>query len=143
MRPWCIRFFGRETRKSTKINSIVASTNNIIFWGTCFFFLRTSRQKQKTKKIGEKLEKLLPLYLWYADHIKDALDNHEQSGGGAGCERPRQRGTDASFTYMLLRSCRDVRRPRHPSNAKTAAISQPDPDGTCDGQPDALPGHHC
>ena len=54
MRPWCIRFFGRETRKSTKINSIVASTNNIIFWGTWGGLLRTSRQKHKTKKIGKK-----------------------------------------------------------------------------------------
>ena len=62
-------------------------------------------------------------------HIKDALDNHEQTGGGACCKRPRQRGTDASFTCMLLRSCRDVRRPRHLPIAKTA-ISQPDPDGT-------------
>ena len=69
---------------------------------------------------------------WYTYHIKDTLDNHEQSGGGAGCKRPRQRGTDASFTCVFLRSCRDVRRPRHLPNAKTVAIFQPesDPDGT-------------
>ena len=70
------------------------------------------------------------MYLWYTDHIKDALDNHEQSGGGAGCKRPRQRGTVASFTCVLLRSCCDVRRPRHVPNAKTAAVFRPDPDGT-------------
>ena len=62
--------------------------------------------------------------------FKDALDNHEQTGGGAGCKRPRQRGTDASFTCVLLRSRRDVRRPWRLPNVKTAAIFQPHPDGT-------------
>ena len=67
---------------------------------------------------------------WYTYHIKDALDNHEQTGGGACCKRPRQRGTDASFTCVLLRSCRDVRFPRHLPNAKTAAFFQCHPDET-------------
>ena len=61
---------------------------------------------------------------WYTYDNKDVLDNHEQTGGEAGCKRPRQQGTDASFTCVLLRSSREVRRPRHMPNAKTAAIFQ-------------------
>ena len=83
--------------------------------------------------MGEKLDKLLrrtvvPGIIRY--HIKDALDNHEQPRGGAGCKRPRQRGTDESFTRVVLRSCRDVRRRWHLPNAKIAAIPRPDLDGT-------------
>ena len=119
----------KETQKRTKKNenSIVkiqqAAANNIISSSTCFFF-------SKKQKIGGKYWRSCYRCTWYTYHIEYALDNHEQTGGGAGCKRPRQRGTDASFTCVLLRSCRDVRRPRHLPNAKTAAISQPDPDGT-------------
>ena len=107
-----------------------ASRSNIICSSTCFFFFRNQRTR-KTKKMGEITGKAATTIVpGYTYHIKDALDNHEQTGGRAGCKRPRQRGTDASFTCVLLRSFRDVRRPRHLPNAKTAAIFQPDPDGT-------------
>ena len=132
MRPWCIRtLWQRNAKNNEKLLVIIpqASANNMICSNTCFYFLRTSRQK-KTKQTGGGKWRSCYRCTWYTYHIKDALDNHEQTGGGAGCERPRQRGTDASFTCVLLRSCRDVRRPRHLPNAKTAAISQPDPDGT-------------
>ena len=58
-------------------------------------------KNQPTKKTqigGGKWRRSYYRCTWYTYHIKDALDDHEQTGGGAGCERPRQRGTDASFT---------------------------------------------
>ena len=131
MRLWCIHF-GRERNAKENENVIVniqqAAANNIISSSTWQFFKRTSRQK-KTKNGGKKLEKVLPLYRTRIT-FKDALDNCEQTGGGAGGKRPRQRGTDASFTCVLIRFCRDVRCPRHLPNVKTAAIFQPHPDET-------------
>ena len=128
--------FGREinANKNENLTLIVktqqAAANNIICSST-WYFLKNQRTK-KTKSGGKNWRSYYGSNrcTWYTDHIKDALDNHEQTGGGAGCERPPQRGTYASFTCVLLRSCRHVRRPRHLPNAKTAAISQPDPDGT-------------
>ena len=126
----------REKERKQLIAKIQqAAENNIICSSTWYFFRKNSPQKKKGR--GE-LEKLLPLYVpgigitsLYRYHIKDALDNHKQTGGGAVCKRPReQRGTDPAFTCVLLRSCRDVRPPRHLPSAKTATFSQPDPDGT-------------
>ena len=103
-----------------------AAANKIICSSTWFFFFKEPADKKKGKKNWKSYYRCT----WYTYHIKDALDNHEHTGHGAGCKRPRQRGTDALFTCVLLRSCRDVRRPRHLPNAKTTAIFQPDPDGT-------------
>ena len=100
MRPWCIRtLWQRNAKNNEKLLVIIpqASANNMICSNTCFYFLRTSRQK-KTKQTGGGKWRSCYRCTWYTYHIKDALDNHEQTGGGAGCERPRQRGTDASFT---------------------------------------------
>ena len=58
-----------------------------------------------------------------AYHIKDSFDNHEQTGGGACCKKAATT-RDRCVPHMLLRSCRDVRRPRHLPNAKTAAMLQ-------------------
>ena len=125
MQPWCIRF-GRERnakKNETLIVKIQQAANNTISSSTWHFFFKNQPTK-KTKTRGENWRSYYRC-TWYTYHVKDALDNHEQTGGGAGCKRPRQRGTDASFTCVLLRSCRDVRRPRHLPNAKTAAIFQP------------------
>ena len=110
-----------------EIIAIIKSENLIVkiqqaanYFGVCcfleylFFFLTRRQIKQK---VGGKNWRSYYRCTWYTYHIKDALDNHEQAGGGACCRRPRQRGTDASFTRVLLRSCRDVRRPRHLPNA--------------------------
>ena len=124
----------REKNTKKNENLIVklqqAAANNIICSSTVpvFLFSRTSRQKKKEKKTGEATN-VVP-GIWYAYHIKDALDNQEHTGDEAGCKRSRERGTNASFTCVLLWSCRDVRRPRYLSNAKTAAIIEPHPDGT-------------
>ncbi|CAM9807425.1 unnamed protein product, partial [Laminaria digitata] len=39
--------------------------------------------------------------------IKGSFDNHEQTGGGACCKRPRQRSPDASITgfFSLVATC--------------------------------------
>ena len=118
----------REKERNLMVNIQQAAANKMTFSSTWYFSLKN--QPTKKQKIGEKNWRSCYRCTWYTCSIKDALDNHEQTGGGAGCKRPRQRGTNASFTCVLLRSCRDVRRPRHLPNAKTAAISQPDPDGT-------------
>ena len=134
MRPWCIHF-GRERNAQKNENLMIkrqqAAANNIICSSTFFFFF-PKNQPTKKKEKGKKLEKLLPLYPVYV------LVSHQGRFGQprtnwrrgrlhkAGTTRDRY----ASFTCVLLRSCRDVRRPRHLPNAKTAAISQPDTDGT-------------
>ena len=102
-----------------------AANSRVISPSICFFFKNYPHKptKKKYKKIEEKNCRSYYRCTWCTYDIKDVLDNHEQTGGEAGCKRPRQRGTDASFTCVLLRSCRDVRRPRHPPNAKTAALT--------------------
>ena len=98
------------------VNIQQAAANKMTFSSTWYFSLKN--QPTKKQKIGEKNWRSCYRCTWYTCSIKDALDNHEQTGGGAGCKMPRQRGTDASFTCVLLRSCRDVRRPQHLPNAK-------------------------
>ena len=75
---------------------------------------------KKNKKWGGKLEK--PLRRTVVPGIcitsRTLWTTTNKTGGGAGCKRPRQRGTDGSFTCVLLRSCRDARRRRHLSNAR-------------------------
>ena len=70
MRPWCLRFFGRERNAKKNENLTVkiqqAAANDTIFSSTFYFFLRTIRQKKKNR--GKKLEKLLPLCLVYVWH---------------------------------------------------------------------------
>ena len=135
MRPWCIHFvWQRKKREKERKNysKNTASSSKHYLLEYLVNFSKEPADKKKTKNRGKELEKLprrtvVPGITYY---IKDALDNHEQTEGGADWKRPRQRGTDASFTCVLLRSCRDVRRPRHLPNAKTTAIFQPDPDGT-------------
>ena len=119
----------KKREKERKFNSknTASSSKRYYFLEYLVFFFKNHPTK---KKIGGKNWRSYYRCAWYTYDIKDALDNHEQSGGGAGCKRPRQRGTDAPFTCVLLRSCRDEQRPRHLPNAKTAAIFQPDPDGT-------------
>ena len=121
----------RNAKKNEKLMVKIqqAAANNTICSSTWYFFLKNQITKKK-KKTGGKNWRSCCRCTWYTYHIKDASDNQEQTGSGAGCKRPRQRGTDASFTCVLLRSFCDVRRPRHLPNAKTAAISPPDPDGT-------------
>ena len=103
-----------------------AAAHNTLFARVPGIFFKQPDYNKKTKIRGKNWISyyLVPLYLVYVSH-QGALDNHEQSGGGAGCKRPRQRGTDASFTCVLLRSCRDVRSPRHLPNATTVAIFNP------------------
>ena len=80
-----------------------------------FFKNQLTKKKQK---IGGGNWRSYYRCTWCTYHIKDALDNHEQTGGGAGCKRSRQRGTDASFTCVLLRSCRDVATSPAPAQRK-------------------------
>ena len=97
----------REKNEKLVVKIQQAAANNIIWSSTCFFFFfkvssRLKKRKQG-KKTGEATINVTYRCTWYTYHsIKDALDNHEQTGGGAGCKRPQQRGTDASFTCASL-----------------------------------------
>ena len=117
-------------RRNAKKNESVmvkiqqAAANNIISSGTWDFFLKNQPTKKNKNREGAKTGEATTVVpgTVCVSH-QGSFGNHEQTGGGAGCKRPRQRGTDSSFTCVLLRSCRDVRRPRHPPNAKTAALT--------------------
>ena len=90
----------------------------------CIFCQEPADTKNKNR--GKKLEKLLPLYLVRIRITPRALwtTTNTLEAGTAANKRPRQRGTDASHTCVLVRSCRDVRRPRHLPNENTADIFQ-------------------
>ena len=85
----------KKREKEQKINSKnTASSSKHYLLQYLVFFLEEPADK-KRKKIGGKNWRSYYRCTWYTYHIRDALGNHEQSGGGAGCKRPRQRGTDA------------------------------------------------
>ena len=125
----------KETRKRTKFNRKNTASSGKQYYFLEYlipgiFFERTNQSTKKKQKLGGKTGEATTVVpriritsrtLWTTTNKLEA--------GPAANKRPRQRGTDASFTCVLLRSCRDVRRPRHLPNANTAAIFQPDPDG--------------
>ena len=117
-----------ETRKRTKFNrkNTASSSKQYYLLEYLFFFSKEPADKKNSNR-GKKLEKLLPLYLVHIRITSRTLwtTTNKLEVGPAANKRPRQRGIDASFTCVLLRSCRDVRRPRHLPNANTAAIFQP------------------
>ena len=63
-------------------------------------------------------------------HMKDTLDNQPRTNLRRGLRQKAVTTRDRCVAHMLLRSCRDVRRPRHLPNAKLTAIVQSHPDGT-------------
>ena len=119
--------FGRERNAKKKRNLIVKihkQQQTVLFPRIPgIFFQKPDDKKRKKKNRGGK--KLLPLYPVYI-RITSTLwtTTNKLEAGPAANKRPRQRETDASHTRVLLRSCRDVRRPRHQPNENTAAIFQ-------------------
>ena len=79
-----------------------AKGRDIISSSTWYFFLKN----QPTKKNKNRGKNWRSYYrcTWYTYHIKDALDNHEQTGGGAGCKRPRLRRSHVCF-FRLVATC--------------------------------------
>ena len=63
-------------------------------------------------------------------HMKDTFDNQPRTNLRRGLLQKAVTTRDRCVAHMLLRSCCDVRRPRHLPNAKITAILQPRPDGT-------------
>ena len=119
----------REKQRQFNGKNTASSSQQYYFLGYLWFFFKEPADKKKTK-IGEKTGEAATVVpgIRVASRTLWTTTNKLEAGPAAN-KRPRQRGTDASFTYVLLRSCGDVRRPRHLPNAKTAAISQPDADG--------------
>ena len=121
--------FGRERNtRRTKFNgkNIASSSKQYYFLECLVFFFEESAEK-RNKNTGKKLEKLLPLLYLVHTHITSRTPwttTNKLEAGPAANKTPRQRGTEASHTCVLLRSCRDVRRPRHLPNANAAAIFQ-------------------
>ena len=83
-------------RRNAKKNESVmvkiqqAAANNIISSGTWDFFLKNQPTKKTKIGRGQKLEKLLPLYLvLYAYHIKEALETTNKLEAG-----PAAKGRD-------------------------------------------------
>ena len=131
MRPWCI-LFGRErnakkNEKSTLKNA-ASSSKQYYLLEHLLFFSRTSRQK-KTKNKGEKLEKLLPLYLVYVSH--QGRFGKPRTNWRRGWLQRAATTRDRRVVHTCASSVLSQRATSPPpDNAKTAAISQPGPDGT-------------
>ena len=120
----------KETRKRTIFFYIknTASSSNIICSSTWHFFLRTSRQK-KTQHRGKKLEKLLPLYLVYVS--QQGRFGKPRTNWRRGWLQRAATTRDRRVVHTCASSVLSQRATSPPpDNAKTAAISQPGPDGT-------------
>ena len=89
--PGAYTLFGREgnAKENEKLNTASSSEQNYFLEYLGFFFKEPVDKKKQ--KIGGKIGEATTTYrcTWYTYHIKDALDNHEQTGGGAGCKKPR------------------------------------------------------
>ena len=135
MLPWCIHFVWqrkkREKERNFKVKIQQAAANNIISSSTCFFvgwffkmlfFFKEPADKKKNR--GKKMEKQLATVVPGIRITSMTLwtNTNKLEAGPAANKRPRQRGTDASFTCVLLRCSRDVRRPRYLPSANTAAV---------------------
>ena len=120
MRPWGKHFRREKKRtKERKFNSknTASSVKHYYFLKYLVLFSKEPADEQKE---GWKNWRSHYRCTWYTYHTKDALDNHEQTGGGACCKRPRQRGTYASFTCVLL-WCRYLQ--SHPDGTTKKQIS--------------------
>ena len=143
MLPWCIHFVWqrkkREKERNFKVKIQQAAANNIISSSTCFFvgwffkmlFFFKEPADKKTKIGGKKWRSYYRCTKIVTNTYQGRFGKPRTSRGGTGCKlKAATTRTDASHTCVLLRSCRDVRFPRHLPNAKTAAIFQSHPDGT-------------
>ena len=104
----------KETRKRTKYSGIVKYGSINLITSSSMFFRITSRKKEEKKR------------------KKTAAWSTVQSRTNwrRGLLQKAATARDRCVAHLLPRSCRDVRRPRHLPNAKTAAILQSRPHGT-------------
>ena len=73
----------------------------------CIFFEEPADKKTKIP-VGEKNRRSYYRCTWYTYHISDALDNHEQTGGGPGCKRRASEGQmrrSHVFLFGLVATC--------------------------------------
>ena len=107
MRPWCIHCLAeKETQKRTKFNgkNTASSSQQYYFLGYLVFFFKEPADKKKTK-IGEKTGEAATVVpgIRVASRTLWTTTNKLEAGPAAN-KRPRQRGTDASFTCMCASS---------------------------------------
>ena len=128
MRLWRIHSGGEKNAKNNEIvkrqQQQQAAANNPRVFG------RTSRKerKQSYSVVRE------PVRVPGTYHMKDTFDNQPRTNLRRGLLHKAVTTRDRCVAHMLLRSCRDVRRPRHLPNAKTAASLESHPDGTTENK---------
>ena len=77
---------GKKREKERKFNSkSTASSGKHHLLEYLVIFMKEPSDKKTKKMRGEKWRSYYRC-TWYTYHINDALDKHEQTGGGAGCK---------------------------------------------------------
>ena len=114
----------RENKRNAKIQEEQAATN---------YFLECIFQKNKPKKEHQNRGKK-NCTAWSRSRCEYQHDRTTPSTTPTNWRRGLLQKAvttrDRCVAHMILRSCRDVRHPRHLPKAKTAAILQSHPDGT-------------
>ena len=125
MRPWRIHFGGE---RNVKYNEIVTVRQQHAAANNPRVFVSKNQPKKKGKKtysvVQEEQVRVPGTY-----HVKDTFDNKTRTNLRRGLLQKAVITRDRCVAHMLLRSSRDVRRPRHLPNAKLTAV-QSHPDGT-------------
>ena len=130
MRPWRIHF-GRETNvKNNKIpgskNTAAASSSKHAS-GIC---LEEPAEEKGEKNIQRGPGAGTSIQVPGTYHMKDTFDNQPRTNLRRSLLQKAMTTRDRCVAHMLLRSCRDVRRPRHLPNTKFTTVVQSHPDGT-------------
>ena len=127
MRPLRIHFGGEGNVKNNEIVKIQqqqAAANN----PRAFGWKNQPKNGGKNVQRGSRAGTSIQVPGTY--HMKDTFDNQPRTNLRRGLLQKAVTTRDRCVAHMLLRSCRDVRRPRHLPNAKITAIVQSHPDGT-------------
>ena len=133
MRPWRIHFGGARNAKNNEIVKIQqqqAAANKLLIISSSMFFRTTGKKEQANREelcsvVQEQVRVSGTWHVSHQGHLRQPRTNWRR-----GLLQKAAATRDRCVAHMLLRSCRDVRRPRHLSNAKTAAILQSHPVGT-------------
>ena len=124
MRPWRIHFGGERSVKKNEIVKIQqqqAAANN----PRVFVWNNQPKRGEKTYGVVQEQVRVPGTY-----HMKDTFNNQPRTNLRRGLLQKAVTTRDRCVAHMLLRSCRDVRRPRHLPNTKFTTVVQSHPDGT-------------
>ena len=119
MRPLRIHFGGEGNVKNNEIVKIQqqqAAANN----PRAFGWKNQPKNGGKNVQRGSRAGTSIQVPGTY--HMKDTFDNQPRTNLRRGLLQKAVTTRDRCVAHMLLRSCRDVRRPRHLPNAKNTAI---------------------